>query len=54
MAGARQPRFHLVAAMFTMQTPLTEVLTVVRQQPVTILADPGARPINYLPTIETR
>jgi len=52
--GTRQPLFYLIAAMFTVQTPFAEVLTVVRQQPVTVLADPGARPMDHLSTREGR
>ncbi len=50
--GTRQPLFYLIAAMFTVQTPFAEVLTVIRQQPVTVLADPGARPMDHLSTRE--
>ena len=48
--GARQPRVYLIAAMFTVQTPFAEVLTVVRQQPVAVLAHPGARPTDHFST----
>jgi hypothetical protein len=52
--GARQPRVYLIAAMFTVQTPFAEVLTVVRQQPVAVLAHPGARPMDHFLTREGR
>jgi hypothetical protein len=50
--AARQPCFNLEAAMLTAQTPFAEVLAVVGQQPVAILAYSRARPPNYLSTIE--
>jgi hypothetical protein len=40
--------------MFTVQTPFAEVLTVVRQQPVAVLAHPGARPTDHFSTGEDR
>jgi hypothetical protein len=50
--GARQPPFHLIAAMFTVQTPLAEVLTVVCQNPVAVLSEAGTRAVDHFPTIE--
>jgi hypothetical protein len=38
--------------MLAAQTPLAEVLTVVRQQPVAVLAYPGAGPPDHLLTFE--
>src|SRR5262249_3563453 len=52
--GARKPRVYLIAAVFTVQTPFAEVLTVVRQQPVAVFAYPGARPMNHFSTREVR
>src|SRR5260370_16663340 len=52
--GTRQPRFYLVAAPLTPQTPLAEVLTVVGQQSVGVFAQSGARSADHLPTIEVR
>src|SRR5437773_1585081 len=52
--GARHPSLYLIAAMRTVQTPFAEVLTVVRQQPVSVLAHPGARPLDHFSTRESR
>jgi len=52
--GARHPSLYLIAAMLTVQTPFAEVLTVVRQQPVSVLAHPGARPTDHFSTRESR
>jgi hypothetical protein len=38
--------------MLAVQTPLAEVLTVVRQQPVAVLAYPGASALDHLSTLE--
>jgi len=52
--GARQPCVYLITAMFTVQTPFAEVLTVVRQQPVAVLAHPGACTMDHFSTREDR
>jgi len=49
--GTRQPRFYLVAAPLIPQTPFAEVLTVVGQQPIAVLAYPGAGPSDHLPLV---
>jgi hypothetical protein len=43
-----------MAARRAAQTPLAEVLAIVGQQPVAVLAQPGARPANRLLRIEVR
>jgi hypothetical protein len=40
--------------MLAAKTPLAEVLTVVGQQPVAVLAYPGARALDHLWTLEAR
>ena len=47
----RQASFYLVAAMLASQAPLAEVLTVVGQQPIAVLAYPGAGPSDHLPLV---
>jgi hypothetical protein len=40
--------------MLATQAPLAEVLTVVGQQPITILPYPGARPFDHLSGVKVR
>jgi hypothetical protein len=52
--GVRQQSLHLVAAMFSVQTPFAEVLAVIAQQTVAILPYAGSRAAGYFLTIEIR
>lgn len=49
-----QQLFYLMAARRAAQTPLAEVLAIVGQQPVAVLAYPGTRPANCLSRVEAR
>src|SRR5882757_10293474 len=40
--------------MLAAHTPLAEVLTVVRQKPISVLAYPGTRPADHLSGVEVR
>ena len=52
-SGQRKPRFDLKAPCLAMQTPFTEVLAVVRQQPIAVFADTGSRPTDDVSDIES-
>ena len=51
---SREQRFDLKAARLTAQTPFAKVLTVVRQQPIAVLAYAGERAAYHLAAIEIR
>ena len=51
---AHQQGLYLITPMLAVQTPLAEVLTVVRQHPVEVLPYARARPLDHLSPLEFR
>ena len=50
--GSRKPRFDLKAARLTAQTPFAEMLAVVGEEAVAVLAESRERPADHLAAIE--
>ena len=50
----RQQVFYLAAAVLIAQAPLAEVLAVVAEDSIAVLAEAGARPARHLASIEAR
>ena len=50
--GSCQPGFNLKAARLIAHAPFAEVLAVVGQQPVAVLAQPGECPAYHLSAVE--
>jgi hypothetical protein len=46
-SGQYERPLYLLAAMFAAQTPLAEVLAVIAEEPIAVLADPGPRSPNH-------
>ena len=52
LSGQYERPLYLLAAMFAAQTPLAEVLAVVAEEAIAVLADPGPRSPNHFLAVE--
>lgn len=51
-SGQYERPLHLFAAMFSAQTPLTQVLAVVAEETIAVLSDPGPRSPDHFLAVE--